>query len=226
MQFLYLTRKKVTKPFVIRIVDDDEDVLMSLSIVLEGRGWTTRTYTSAKEFLKNDPLYERGCLLLDIQMPGMDGLEVQEFLSDERVRLPIIFMTAYATVDLAVHTMKYGAFDFFQKPVDIDKLCKRLTEVKQLKALSKFKLANEAELEAALSDLSLREKEVLSILALSDISNREVGERLNLSERTIEGHRQSLYKKLNLHNRADLLDFMELQEESDSISELFQQFLR
>ena len=79
---------------------------------------------------------------------------------------------------------------------------------------------------AALSDLSLREKEVLSILALSDISNREVGERLNLSERTIEGHRQSLYKKLNLHNRADLLDFMELQEESDSISELFQQFLR
>lgn len=81
----------MTKPFVIRIVDDDEDVVMSLSIVLEGRGWATRTYTSAKEFLKNDPLYERGCLLLDIQMPGMDGLEVQEFLSDERVRLPVNF---------------------------------------------------------------------------------------------------------------------------------------
>ena len=101
----------------IRVIDDDEDFLKSLGLLLEMTGWTVRTYKSAKEFLSDENFSTPGCILLDLRMPEMTGLELQRnLITQNKNNLPIIFLTGHGDVDSAVYTLKNGAFDFLQKP--------------------------------------------------------------------------------------------------------------
>ena len=113
---------KKQKKMLIRIVDDDEDLAESLKFLLEPEGWKVVSYLSAEDYLKSDAPSVEGCLLLDIRMPGLSGLELQEKMKERGWEVPIIFLTGHGDVDVAVQAMKFGAYDFLQKPVKAERL--------------------------------------------------------------------------------------------------------
>lgn len=119
--------------FLIRVVDDDPGIVTGLTFLLSCIGWKSVGYSSAEEFLDSDNMQIPGCILLDIRMPGMTGIELQNELKRLRVDLPIIIVTGYADVDTAVRTLKKGAFDFLQKPVSAEKLEEVLADCIQRK---------------------------------------------------------------------------------------------
>ena len=177
------------KPTVIRIVDDDSDVCDSLSCLLSLEGWEIRIYTDPKEFLAGDLLTDPGCLILDFRFPTTNGLEVQKVLIERQIRMPIIFLTAHGDIPLAVKAMQRGAVDFLTKPVD---------------TLHRHGFNAQADLDWTLNDLRDREKDVLRLLLLENCSNKQIAERLRLSERTVENYRANIYRRLNVHGTDEL----------------------
>ena len=144
-----------------------------------------------------------GCLLLDIRMPGMSGIELQQRMKTASLDIPVIFVTGHADVETAVMTLKAGALDFLQKPVDGEKLDEA---IRSAVGLSLERLRGQPApdvLERTLEEMSPREKEVLARLR-EGLTNRDIAERLGLSERTVQGHRNNLYRKLRVHNLSQL----------------------
>ena len=178
--------------FLIRVIDDDPGILTGLTFLLGCTGWKSVGYSSAEEFLEKDNKMIPGCILLDIRMPGMTGIELQTELKKQRNELPIIIITGYADVDTAVRTLKKGAFDFLQKPVNAEKLEEILAGNKEIDVLKIF------------DSLSRREQEVFELIA-NGLTSKLVGERLGLSERTVQGHRLNISKKFNIHTKKELL---------------------
>ena len=179
---------------LIRIVDDDEDLAESLKFLLEPEGWKVVSYLSAEDYLKSDAPSVEGCLLLDIRMPGLSGLELQE---------KIIFLTGHGDVDVAVQAMKFGAYDFLQKPVKAERLIQAISSVA---SILKEKRDYGASLEYWYKKFQLltdRERSI-TILASQGLLNQEISERLNISTRTVHTHRLNSYKKLDVHSTSDL----------------------
>lgn len=116
---------------LIRLVDDEVDQLAALEMLLVGQGWDVAAYTGAKEFLTSDMPSRPGCLILDVRMPGISGLELQDEMNRREYPLPIIFLTGHGDIEMAVHTVREGARDFLQKPVDPEKLFKTVAWVVQ-----------------------------------------------------------------------------------------------
>ncbi|MCI5850940.1 MAG: response regulator [Sutterellaceae bacterium] len=196
------------KEVLVRIVDDDPAVRDAESFMLRCKGWKTAVYPSASEFLTSDAPGVPGCLVLDIRMPGMTGLELQERMAERGIGVPIIFLTGHATVDTAVDTMKKGAVDFLQKPVENERLLAAIERACSASlARSRGELAPE-ELRAELARLSPREGEILGLIA-EGVQNRAIAERLGLSERTVQGHRNNLYKRLRVHSEKEILAALE-----------------
>lgn len=193
---------------LIRIVDDDEDIRRALSFMLECKGWEVRAYESARAFLTQDAPSIPGCLLLDIRMPEMSGVELQQHLKARRIDIPIVFITGHADVETAVQTLKAGAIDFLQKPVDSAQLAAAIEAAVSL-SLSRAngQLTPEAVEEVILS-MSPREKEITALL-LWGVTNKEIAERLDLSQRTVHGHRNNIYHKLRVHNLQEFLSIMQ-----------------
>ena len=187
------TLEDLQRTVLIRIVDDDAEVRDALSFMLSCRGWQTASWGSAEEFLKAWRSTPPGCLLLDIRMPGMSGLELQERMKAQNLSLPIIFVTGHGDVPTAVRTLKLGAFDFLEKPVD--------AEASQ-GALSKQTV------EQILAEMSPREHEITELLK-QGLANHDIAERLDLSDRTVQGHRNNIYKKLRVHNLKQFLTVLE-----------------
>lgn len=187
------TLEDLQRTVLIRIVDDDAEVRDALSFMLSCRGWQTAAWGSAEEFLKAWRSTPPGCLLLDIRMPGMSGLELQERMKAQNLSLPIIFVTGHGDVPTAVRTLKLGAFDFLEKPVD--------AEASQ-GALSKQTV------EQILAEMSPREHEITELLK-QGLANHDIAERLDLSDRTVQGHRNNIYKKLRVHNLKQFLTVLE-----------------
>lgn len=188
---------------LIRIVDDDASQRLSLEMLLLGEGWDTASYESAETFLKRDDPARPGCLILDVRMPKISGIELQQELKSRRYPLPIIFLTGHGDIDLAVHVLKEGAKDFLQKPVNGQKLLNSIANVVQddLDRRS-LPIVNEDWI-ALMDELTAREQQII-LLAATGLLNREISERLSISERTVQAHRLSAYKKLKVHNVADL----------------------
>lgn len=186
---------------IVRITDDDEYVLKAMKSVLESEGFRVRTYASGEELLIEDAYSVPGCLVLDLKMPKMNGLELQGILKERGFKHPIIFLTAHGEVESAVLAMKGGAVDFLQKPADPALLIETVK-----KALLEDSLSHGSSLHQRkehLEKLSPREYEVIKKV-LQGLSNKQVGEALGLSERTVENHRNSAYKKLAVSNLKDL----------------------
>lgn len=188
----------------IRVVDDDEDLLESLEFLLESEGWKVKTYSSAQDFLRNDAASVTGCLISDIRMPGMTGLELQKEMNDRHIHLPIIFLTAHGDIDMAVSAVKAGAIEFLQKPVDQERLLKVVADCARKSAKGYSLLSFDIfEARRRWDALTEKEKTVLKFVAVG-LMNKEVAERLGNSVRTIENHRGNGLKKLQIHTMAEL----------------------
>jgi FixJ family two-component response regulator len=194
------------KNVVIRIVDDDEDIRSSLAFVLRADGWEVSLYSSGESFLTTDIHSSPGCVLLDIRMPGMSGLEIQQILNARGIDIPIIFLTGHGDIEMAVEAMKAGAYDFLVKPVDNERLLTTISRtLRKANLPHSFRLA---QAQAHWDSLTSREKQILIFLS-EGLLNRTIAERLGLSIRTIEGHRQRSMKKLGIANVAELNAFMQ-----------------
>lgn len=194
--------RKTEKP-LIRVVDDDPDQLASLELMLSAEGWDVACYERAADFFANDTPSRPGCLILDVRMPEISGLEMQEELNRREYRLPILFLTGHGDVDMAVHTLKRGAKDFLLKPVDAPRLLTSVATIVQEDCDQRSMPLDTVAWKRKFWELTDREQEIVRHVA-GGLLNRQIAERLGISERTVHAHRLSAYRKLNVHNVAEL----------------------
>lgn len=185
------------------IVDDAEDVRDSLSILLETAGYPTRTFASALEFLDAVQPGWRGCIVADVRMPGMSGIEMQKELLLRGYRLPVVIITAHADVPMAVAALKAGAVDFIEKPFRDELLLSSIRSA-LLTVEAGESLAVPGGNRARLAALSPRETEVM-LLLVAGHPNKVVADRLGISPRTVEVHRAHIMEKTGARNLADLV---------------------
>jgi two-component system, LuxR family, response regulator FixJ len=185
------------------IVDDDSDLRDSLAALLEVEGYRVVSYGSAAEFL-SEPVTDNGCLILDLKMPGMSGIELQRHIAESGRVLPVILVSAFAEVGSAVASMKLGAFDVIEKPFDD----KHLLEVVAAALVSGRKrrqeIATRRDATQRLSGLSPREWQVLARVA-EGASSKVIAENLGISRRTVEIHRAKIMRKAEVQNTAELV---------------------
>lgn len=189
---------------VVHLVDDDAAVRRGVSFMLKVLGFQVRTYETGDEFLKSAKDLEHGCILLDIRMPGMDGLEVQKVLQREGVALPVVIMTGHGDIALAIEAMKAGAVDFMEKPLEREALVRALEE--GFGRLSRKECARDRKLNATvrLQALTSRERAVLDGL-MRGLPNKTIAGELGISPRTVEIHRANLMTKLQVHSLSEAL---------------------
>ena len=190
---------------LIRIVDDDPELLASQKMLLETLGWEVITYASGVEFLKHDELKRPGCVVLDMRMPGMTGLEVQEELENRGVtHLSIIFLTAHGEVDAAVHAMRHGAADFIQKPAEPHKMLERVAAAVTASVELDVREHEVNRLKSLVGKLSPRENDVARCIARG-LRNKEIARELGIEETTVKMHRQNALIKLDARSSAELV---------------------
>lgn len=189
---------------VVHVIDDDADVRQSLAFLLSTEGHAVRVHDSALAFLKALPDAQDGCVLTDIRMPDMDGLELQRRLNELKAGFPVIIMTGHGDVSLAVTAMKAGAVDFIEKPFDDEALLSAVRTALARHAMDSERQARLAAVQARLAGLSSREREVLQGLVAGK-ANKVIAGDLNLSQRTVEIHRARVMEKMEAHSLAHLV---------------------
>ena len=197
-----------TTPEVI-VVDDDPSVQRALKRLLKANGFSARVFCSAAEFLdQGGPAPGCGCLLLDIEMPGVDGLELQDRLRQRGFRLPVIFITGHGTVPASVQAMKQGAMDFLQKPFASERLIEIVREaIQRSRRLTAEQ--NECEgLELRYSSLSPRERDVLGLI-VRGLLNKQIADELGIVEKTVKVHRARVMEKMQADSLAELVRMTE-----------------
>lgn len=186
------------------VVDDDEGIREGLGLLLETVGQPYELYSSAIEFLEAYDPGKGGCLVLDIRMPRMSGLDLQEELNEQGSLLPIIFITGHGDIQMAVEAMRRGALDFIRKPFREQDLLDRINEALEYNAGKRKTLLDRQDLLDRISSLSDRELEVFHRVAAGDM-NKTIGIDLGISGRTVEVHRSSIMKKLGVRTLAQLV---------------------
>ncbi len=189
--------------FVIRIIDDEEPILFSLNLLLEIDGWKTECYSNPLDFLKNVAPSVPGCVLSDIKMPRMSGLDLFETMKEREINLPVIFISGHGDIEMAVDAMKEGASDFLIKPVKEAKLFSAIN-----KAVNRYrKSGNEIEFKRRIKTLSSRELAVLRLM-LDGVDTKNISRRLSIGERTVQGHRWRIYQKLELNSVEQVIEII------------------
>lgn len=188
---------------IVRLVDDDEGLLGGLSFVLKVAGFDVLTYTSAEDFLAKDDFARPGCIVMDVRMGGMSGLECQQELRRKGVTQPLLFMSGHGDIDMALRAVKNGAADFLQKPVEADYLaaaCRKLVNWHV-----DFLRSNEAKEKDRLQCDSLtdREREVAECVA-KGLTNKAIADRFDISEQGVKFHRTNIYRKLGVHSAVEV----------------------
>lgn len=189
------------------IVDDDADLRDALAMLMRAAGLQAETFATAREALQRLSRNAIGCLVLDVRMPGMSGIELQAELHKRRIQIPIVFLTGHGDVPLAVKAMKAGAFDFILKPLDEHRLVMAVMNALKVSAHQNSltdKLQDKISVNAEkMNQLTIREKEVLELLLLGKLS-REIAEALCISLKTVEFHRANIREKLGVANSHEL----------------------
>jgi len=195
------------------VVDDDADVRDSMRMLLEVAGFKVRSFSSAKHFLADgDP--KHGCLIADIRMPDMSGLELQEEVTRRQIALPVIIITGHGDVPLAVQAMKAGAIDFLEKPFDDEMILASVRRAMEIGSRARGRAAETRAAQGLLSALTPRERGVLDML-VQGRSNKVVAHELGISPRTVEIHRAHIMNKMEASSLSDLVRLV-LAAEPDS----------
>ena len=198
-----MSDKQDQQPLIL-VVDDDQDFLDGLRFLLDAQGWRTAGYRSAQAFLTADAPSVPGCLVLDIRMPGMSGIELQEEIKRRGIDLPIIILTGHADIDSAVRTLKMGAVDFLQKPVSPQAFLESVEEAVKLSLEQRLGGLDYKSLCEVLEGFSAREKQLAALL-VQGLVNSAIAERFSLSLKTVQNYRNTIYRKLRVHNTEGLL---------------------
>jgi len=191
------------KPIVF-VVDDDVWLRESLETLIKDEGWQPETFASAQEFLDHPPTFSPSCLVLDICLPGLNGLELQKRVAVERTDMPIIFITGHGDIPMSVGAMKAGAVEFLTKPFNDTVL---LAAIRQALERSRKALSQEEErheLRDRYASLTPRERDVMT-LVVSGLLNKQVAGELGISESTVKAHRGQVMQKMNANSVADLV---------------------
>lgn len=188
---------------VIRIIDDDDAMRKSWAFLIEDEGWEVVTYSDALTFLSSNDFIRPGCLLLDVRMPHMSGLKLQTKLREVGCDLPIIFVSGHGDIDMAVNTLKAGAIDFLQKPVDDQRLLDTIENAVAKNLSERRNFAEVSDFKSRFEQLTQREREVIRMVARG-YANKEVAREFGISEKTVQVHRGAAYRKLDLHNAAEI----------------------
>jgi FixJ family two-component response regulator len=187
------------------LVDDDHAMRDALGLLLDTAGFNTVSFSSASEFLERYDASQPGCLVLDIRMPGMSGMELQEALVEQTAGLPIIFLTGHGNVSMSAKAFRTGAIDFLEKPFDEAVLLERINEALGLDKTNRESAARHAHASSRLSVLTPREREVMLLLVAGN-TNKEIAAKLDLSTRTIETHRGRVMDKSGVQSVAELVE--------------------
>jgi FixJ family two-component response regulator len=189
---------------VVFIVDDDISVRESLELLVRTENWKPQTFASAQEFLKHSRTLVPSCLVLDLSLPGVNGLDLQKQLAAEHIDMPIIFITGYGDVPKSVQAMKAGAMEFLTKPIDNDTLVNAIRGALERSRLALARNAEMQELHSRYASLTPREQQVMA-LVVSGLLNKQVGGELGISEITVKAHRGQVMQKMKADSLANLV---------------------
>jgi FixJ family two-component response regulator len=189
---------------IVFVVDDDLSVRESLELLIRCEGWQPETFASAQEFLARPRVFSPSCLILDVSLPGLNGLDLQKRIAVDRIEMPIIFITGYGDVPMTVQAMKAGAVEFLTKPFSDEVLVNAIRD-----ALERSRAAfdHEAHMRAVrdcYASLTSREREVMA-LVVSGLLNKQVGAELGISEITVKAHRGNMMRKMKADSLAELV---------------------
>ncbi len=187
------------------LVDDDHAVRGAIEMFLNARDVAVETFSSADEFLDFYRDEMAGCLVLDVRMSGMSGLELQDILVEKRVKIPIIFMSGHGDIQMAARAFKAGAVDFLEKPFDNDRLFNCVKEAFQVDFKNREKESKKRDIITRYNELTPREREVM-LLVVNGRSNKEVARELDISHRTVEIHRRRVMRKMQANSVSELVE--------------------
>lgn len=192
---------------IIHVVDDDDAMRRSLAFLLDSAGWTARTWASGQAFLDAYDGQTQGCLILDVRMPLLSGMELQQILSSRGICLPVIFLSGHGDLPMAVQAMKAGAFDFLEKPCKDDVLLDAVNRAVRQSIVHCESRRHVHGLRRLLDSLTAREREVAALLAAGEC-NKTVARRLGISEKTVQIHRHNAMEKLGVRSTAEIARLM------------------
>ncbi len=194
----------MTTDATVFVVDDDQAMRTSLQWLIESTGMAVKTYESADVFLASYYPGRAGCLLLDVRMPGMSGLELQSYLARQGYRLPVILITGHGDVAMAVKAMKAGAVDFIEKPFHDEDLLRSIRNALEFDKKHRAHRSAKADITMRLAELTPREHEVMTMVTEGK-SNREIAAALGVSAKTVEAHRSRVMEKMRAESLAELV---------------------
>ena len=186
------------------LIEDDEAALHSLRLLLEDRGMQVRCFDSAEAFLATQDLHPAACIVSDVRMPGMSGLDLQRALKAQGSAVPVILITGHGDIAMAVTAMKEGAVDFVEKPYDAERLIASIESALAAEQKFRSRESQRAELLERMADLSPRQREVMNQIA-EGLSNKQIAMRLGISPRTVENYRAWVMERMDARNVADLV---------------------
>ncbi len=189
---------------IVFIVDDDISVRESLELLVRSEGFHPQTFASAQEFLDHPRPTTPSCLVLDISLPGLDGLELQKRIAAERMEMPIIFITGYGDIPMTVQAMKAGAVEFLMKPFNDEALLSAIRQAIERSLLAMARKAETVGLQDRYASLTPRERQVMG-LVVAGLLNKQVGAELGISEITVKAHRGQVMHKMKADSLADLV---------------------
>ena len=189
---------------VIAIVDDDPSVQRGLQRLIRSAGWKAETFASAQEFLARSQAESPNCVLLDLQLPGLSGLDLQKRMVEVGLEIPIVFLTGHGDIPASVQAMKAGAVQFLTKPVDEQELLQAIEEAVERDRRTRQQQVEMSELRDRYESLTAREQEVMQ-LVISGMLNKQIAAELNITEDTVKFHRGHIMRKMRADSLADLV---------------------
>jgi FixJ family two-component response regulator len=193
---------------IIHVVDDDESLRTAVTCLLRAAGYQVRSYPSAQEFLLTPPANTPGCVVLDVQMPGPSGLDLQAAFGKLNVALPIIFLTAHGDIPMTVRALKAGAVDFLTKPAQMEVLLNAVQNALALDAKQRTDRERRGDVQARFEALTLRQREVCALVVTGKL-NKQIAAEIGISERAVKFHQAHVMEKLEVTSVAELVHLAE-----------------